>query len=231
MTAIDGSGLAGTGAGDEPAEIAPDAEPEARDGADRDRARPPGWVWPAAYALAAVALFFCYLRISGTQPVTSDGATLAAQAWDMLHGNWLLKGWTLTDVSFYTTELPEYVLVEIVRGFGASDVHIAAALTYTLLVVLAGLLAKGRKTGAEGLVRVLIASGIMIAPQVGHGAFILLLAPDHTGTGVPVLVTSTEAGPQDMAAARSAGANYYLVKPVKPETLAEYAAVFCGAPR
>ena len=49
--------------------------------------------------------------------------------------------------------------------------------------------------------------------------------------GVPVLVTSTEAGPQDMAAARSAGANYYLVKPVKQETLAEYAAIFCGTPR
>lgn len=50
-------------------------------------------------------------------------------------------------------------------------------------------------------------------------------------SGVPVLITSTEAGPQDIAAARSAGANYYLVKPVRQETLAEYAAVFCGAPR
>ncbi|MBA3541687.1 MAG: response regulator, partial [Deltaproteobacteria bacterium] len=29
-------------------------------------------------------------------------------------------------------------------------------------------------------------------------------------SGVPVLITSTEAGPQDIAAARSAGANYYL---------------------
>jgi len=189
MTAIDGSSVAGTSGGDGPAEVAPAPEPEAGGGADRDRARPARWVWPAAYALSAAALFFCYLRISGTQPVTSDGASQALQAWDMLHGNWLLKGWTVTDVSFYTTELPEYVLVEIVRGFGASDVHIAAALTYTLLVVLVGLLAKGSKTGAEGLTRVLIASGIMIAPQVGHGAFILLLAPDHTGTGVPVLVT------------------------------------------
>jgi two-component system chemotaxis response regulator CheY len=50
-------------------------------------------------------------------------------------------------------------------------------------------------------------------------------------SGVPVLITSTEAGPQDMAAARNAGANYYLVKPVSQETLAEYAAIFCGAPR
>jgi hypothetical protein len=189
VTAIGGSGLAGTSAGEETAEIAPAADPAMGGGADGGRAERRRWVWPAGYALAAVALFFCYLRIAGTQPVTSDGATLAAQAWDMLHGNWLLKGWTLTDVSFYTTELPELIVVETFRGFGAFDVHIAAALTYTLLVLLAGLLAKGRKTGAEGLVRVLIASGIMIAPQVGHGAFILLLSPDHTGTGVPVLVT------------------------------------------
>jgi F0F1-type ATP synthase membrane subunit a len=133
-------------------------------------------------------LFLCYLRISGTAAVTSDGASNALQAWDMLHGNWLLKGWTLTDVSFYTTELPEYILVELLRGLGPADVHVSAAITYTLLVVLAGLLAKGNKTGREGLVRVLIASGIMIAPQVGVGAFLLLLSPDHAGTGVPLLL-------------------------------------------
>jgi hypothetical protein len=127
--------------------------------------------------------------LSGTQPVTSDPATIALQAWDMLHGNLLLTGWHLADVSFYTTEVPEYMLIELFRGLGPGDVHVAAALTYTLLVVLAGLLAKGTKTGTEGLVRVLIAVGIMIAPQIGHGVFLVLLAPDHTGTGVPVLLT------------------------------------------
>ena len=150
--------------------------------------REPTWWWMAGYAAAGVALFFCYLQISSTQGVTSDGASNALQAWDMLHGNWLLRGWTVSDVSFYTTELPEYVLVEIIRGLGPVDVHVAAALSYTLLVVLAGLLAKGRATGLQGLVRVLIASGIMLAPEVGPGAFILLLSPDHTGTGVPLLL-------------------------------------------
>jgi two-component system chemotaxis response regulator CheY len=43
-------------------------------------------------------------------------------------------------------------------------------------------------------------------------------------------VTSTEAGPQDIAAARAAGANFYLVKPVSREILAEYAAMLCGTP-
>jgi hypothetical protein len=90
-------------------------------------------------------------------------------------------------VSFYTTELPEYVLVEAFRGLGPADVHVSAALTYTLLVVGASLLAKGAASGSEGLVRVLIAAGIMIAPRVGPGAFLLLLSPDHTGTGVPLL--------------------------------------------
>jgi hypothetical protein len=186
MTAVDGSGRASAEGGT--AAPAPAAEPETVDGADSGRARPARWVWPAAYAVGAILLFLCYLRISGTQGVTSDGASQALQAWDMLHGNWLLKGWTLTDVSFYTTELPEYILVGAFRGLGPADVHTAAAVTYTLLVVLAGLLAKGRKTGREGLVRVLIASGIMIAPQVGPGAFLLLLSPDHTGTGVPLLL-------------------------------------------
>jgi hypothetical protein len=144
--------------------------------------------WTAGYAVAGVALLLAYLRVSGTRPDTSDGAANALQAWDMLHGNLLLHGWTVSDVSFYTTELPEYMGVELIRGLGPGVVHVAAAITYTLLVLLAGLLAKGRATGREGLVRVLIASGIMLAPQLGSGAFILLLSPDHTGTEVPLLL-------------------------------------------
>ena len=146
-------------------------------------------VWLAGYVAASLLLFLCYLRISGTASVTSDGGNNAMQAWDMLHGNWLLRGWVLGDASYYTTELPEYALVEIFRGLSPAVVHICAAITYTLLVVLASLLAKGDKTGKEGLIRVLIAAGIMIAPQVGPGAYVLLLEPDHTGTGVPLLLT------------------------------------------
>jgi hypothetical protein len=144
--------------------------------------------WVAGYAVAAVALFFCYLWVSRTQATQSDGASNALEAWDMLHGNPLLRGWTLTDVSFYTTELPEYMLVEAIRGLSADVIHVAAAVTYTLLVLLAGLVAKGRATGREGLARVLLASGLMIAPQLGLGVHVLLLSPDHTGTGVPLLL-------------------------------------------
>ena len=45
---------------------------------------------------------------------------------------------------------------------------------------------------------------------------------------IPALITSTESGAQDVAAAEKAGANFYLVKPVDQETLIEYAALLCG---
>ena len=155
--------------------------------------RPKRWAWPltwpAGLIAAGIALCICYLHVSRTQPVSSDGASNALQAWDMLHGNLLLSGWLLGHVSFYTTELPEYMLVEAIRGLSADALHVSAAITYTLLVLVAGLLARGRATGREGLVRMLIAAGIMVAPQLGPGVFILVFQPDHVGTQVPLLAT------------------------------------------
>ena len=44
----------------------------------------------------------------------SDGASQALQAWAMLHGNVLLQGLVAVGrVPFNTTELPEYLLVEL----------------------------------------------------------------------------------------------------------------------
>jgi two-component system, chemotaxis family, chemotaxis protein CheY len=45
---------------------------------------------------------------------------------------------------------------------------------------------------------------------------------------IPALMTSTEAAAADFAAARGAGANYYLVKPVEREQLVEFARMLCG---
>ncbi len=145
--------------------------------------------WPVGLAAAGVVLYLCYLAISRTEQVNSDGASNALQAWAMLHGNPLLRGWTLTDVSFYTTELPEYMIVEAVRGLNADVLHASAAITYTLLVLTAGLLGRGQAKGREGAVRLLIAAGIVVAPQIGPGAFILVFQPDHTGTSVPLMLT------------------------------------------
>jgi two-component system, chemotaxis family, chemotaxis protein CheY len=45
---------------------------------------------------------------------------------------------------------------------------------------------------------------------------------------IPALVTSTEASPLDRAAARAAGANFFLVKPVTPAVLVRHAQLLAG---
>jgi hypothetical protein len=146
------------------------------------------WAVAGLWVLGVFAAFASYLQLARTRAVNSDGAGQALQAWDMLHANLLLHGWLLGDVSYYTTELPQYMLVEFVRGLNQDVVHVAAAMTYTLAALLAALLAKGDFAGRQGLVRVLIAVGIMLAPQLASGVNILLSSPDHIGTSVPVMV-------------------------------------------
>ena len=148
-----------------------------------------------AMALAAVAagLFLVYLLVSRTSPENSDEANILFMASDMLHGNVMLQGWVLSDVSFFTTELPQYALLEHVFGLRAETAHIAAAMTYTLVVMLAAALAAGRRAAqvpAGGRpARAVLAAGIMIAPQLGAGVFILLLSVGHIGTAVPLMLT------------------------------------------
>ena len=146
------------------------------------------WVWLVLFVAAVLALFAAYLRQAQTVRIGSDGASNALQAWDLLHGNVLLRAWTVSDVSFYTTELPQYALVELVRGLNSDVVHLAGAMSYTLIVLGGALLAKGSAGGREGAVRMIIAAGIMLAPSLGANTTILMSNPDHTGTQVPMLV-------------------------------------------
>lgn len=153
-----------------------------------------GHVWPAgraAWALGVAAacavLFALYLSQSLTSPFNSDGAANVLQAQAMLHGNPLLRDWWTSDVSFYTTELPEYALIVAIRGISPDVVHICGALTCTLTLLLAALLARGRDSGRAGRYRAGIALGIMLAPSILGGTEVFLENPDHAGTAVPVL--------------------------------------------
>jgi hypothetical protein len=139
-----------------------------------------------AWLVTGLVLFSCFLHMSRSVPVNSDGAANALQAWAMLHGNPLLRGWYLSDVAFYTTELPEYMLIELVRGLNPDVVHVAAALTYTLVVLLVARLAKGAATGTQGVLSAILAAGIMVAPQQSE-VTVLMLSPDHVGSTVPIL--------------------------------------------
>lgn len=174
-------------------EISAEAAPADEHVISGARARPrrrgsvPRWLALSAGPAALGVLFLCCLRLARSIPTDSDGAANILQAWAMLHGNLLLHGWHLSDVSFYTTELPEYMLVVAVRGIRSDVVQICAALTYTLGALLVVLVAKGGATGREGTVRMAVAAGIALAP-LADVQRTLLTNPDHTGTAVPVLL-------------------------------------------
>jgi hypothetical protein len=152
----------------------------------------------AAVVLAAVLLFFAYLRVSRTYQENSDSANILLMSWDMLHGNVLLHGWNLSDVSFITTELPQYAMLVALLGLHTDTAHVAAAMTYTLVLVFAVLLAAGprdpgsreqrQRTGAAWP-RMALTAAVMIAPQLGVGVFVLLLSVGHIGTAVPLMLT------------------------------------------
>jgi hypothetical protein len=163
--------------------------PRVRGWRARLRVARPRLIWAGVLAVLAVVLFWCYLRQSQTSEVNADGSGMALQGWDMLHGNLLLSGWWLADVSFYTLEIPVDAVVEAVHGLNADAVHITAAVLYVALVLSAALLARGRASGREGVVRGLLAAGIMVAPGFSPETRILLGTPDHTDIGVPILLT------------------------------------------
>ena len=146
----------------------------------------------AAAAAGVVLLFVAYVQLSRTYAVNSDSANIMLMSWDMLHGNALLHGWYLSDVSFYPTELPQYAMLEGLLGLHADTAHIAAAMTYTLAVLFAVLLARGPRDRAAGRAawpRMVLTGGLMVAPQLGVGVFVLLMSVGHIGTAVPLMLT------------------------------------------
>jgi hypothetical protein len=145
----------------------------------------PAGLW---YLLAGGAFFLGYFRLSTTYPENSDMANILLMGADLLHGNLLLHGWHMSDVAFYPTELVQYALLESVFGLHMTTAHVAAAMTYTLVVLLTILLARGGTNGREALVRTLIAGGIVVAPQLSVGVYAVDVAVGHIGTSVPLLL-------------------------------------------
>ena len=143
----------------------------------------------AAYLLAGAVLFVVYLRLSQTYQADSDSANILLMARDLLHGNLLLHGWYMSDVSFYPTELPQYALLESFLGPHFATAHVAAAMTYTLVFLLAVILARSGSSGRAAWIRTLIAVGILLAPQFGAGVFALDLSVGHIGTSIPLMLT------------------------------------------
>ena len=150
------------------------------------------WAAPAACLLVLAVLFTAYLRLSRTYPENSDEANILLMASDMAHGNLYLSGWNVSDVPFITTELPEIAVLVRLFGLHLDTAHIAAALTYTLVLATACALAAGRPGGGQRRcvpIRLAVTVAVLLAPQPGVGVFVLLFSVGHIGTAVPVMLT------------------------------------------
>jgi hypothetical protein len=155
----------------------------------RKSARWGRWAAVAGFLLVIAVLFDAYLHVSKTYAENSDEANILLMAHDMLHGNVILHGWSVSDVPFISTELPQIALLVWMFGLHLNTAHIAAALTYTLIVAVAMLLAKGRARGWAAVARMALVLGIMIAPQPGVGVFVVIFSVGHIGTALPVMLT------------------------------------------
>lgn len=141
------------------------------------------WLTAAAWIGGSLALFALLLRISLSSAMTSDGANNALQAWDLLHGHFLLHGWIIGDATYYTFELPLYAIIEFFFGLHGYICHLAAALTYLIVAAFGMALARRGSSGQAAAARCVVVVAVLAAALVTElGVSMLLESPDHVGT-------------------------------------------------
>lgn len=81
------------------------------------------------------ALTVFYLGVSYNVPYTSDNASMLLEAKSIVDGDTFLKGWTLSTVSYYTTEMPFYIIGIWLFGFSEKVIYLVTAINYALLTL------------------------------------------------------------------------------------------------
>jgi two-component system chemotaxis response regulator CheY len=110
-------------------------------------------------------------------------------------------------------------------------------LYYRSMLEESGFIVREALNGIEALEKLLLEPADMLIvdvnmPQMDGFTFLAALRQKPQPLcSIPALITSTESGQQDFEAARAAGANYYLVKPIDRATLVEFASMMCGIAR
>ena len=90
--------------------------------------------------------------------------------------------------------------------------------------------------GLEALEKLLIAPADLLIvdinmPKMDGLTFLQALRREALPlAATPAIVISTEASSKDIAAARAAGANFYIIKPVAQQTISRYVGMLCGLP-
>lgn len=85
----------------------------------------------SAVAIVLYTLFI--VKWSGVQYMNSDWANLLLEAKDILDGNVLRSGWTLTGISFLTTDIPFFMIGVLIGGVSRSAFCIGVGLMVVTL--------------------------------------------------------------------------------------------------
>lgn len=119
----------------------------------------------AACAIGFCILYFFFASLGKLVPAHSDSSYLVLYADAILKGNWLLKGWDLTTVGFYT-ELPFYVVAVKLTGVQPDLIRLVPAFIYALNVTLVLLLIRKYRI-VDGYWTYLPAIAFLILPSNG----------------------------------------------------------------
>jgi hypothetical protein len=156
------------------------------------RPQRPRWWAVAAWTGAVLILFAFFVRTALTLGVDSDGANNALQAWDMLHGNLLLQHWVIGDATYYTFDLPVFLITEVFFGLHSVAIHVASSITFLVVAVFAMALARTDSRGLATVARCCAAVAVMCAAFTvpgAYGTWIMLAKPDHVATGAFLLAS------------------------------------------
>jgi|GEM_PF-4349826 len=146
-----------------------------------------------AYRLGAfaviVAVFTPFLNSIATRyvPGDSDGATPILEAMSVLHGNYLLHGWSISLDSFWTLDVLFNALMIKIVGFGPSLLTLTPSLIAAAVIGVAVLLAyeTGHKLlGLVGPLTVIICLGLP-SPDL---SYYFLQGPWHVATTLYCLI-------------------------------------------
>ena len=94
-------------------------------------------LWRILFFITAFLILFAfYLAVGLAVPYTSDHASIFLEAKSIIDTNFLLKGWALSTVSYFTTEIPFYILGILIFGNSEKVIYLVSAANYALLVLL-----------------------------------------------------------------------------------------------
>jgi two-component system chemotaxis response regulator CheY len=116
------------------------------------------------------------------------------------------------------------------------DDALTVRLYYRQILERAGFAVDEASNGLEGLERAaealpdLLLVDINMPKMDGYTMLRALRAAEST-RAIPAVMISTEAEAHDAARAYESGANVYVIKPVRPDALIEFASLLTGVPR